>query len=296
MLLIESESFISMDSVLNDLRVQYAQASVYNYNTPGREGCVVWLNETNASDVIFTGDLHGHRGNFYDLCELADLENNPRRHLVFQELCHGGSVYSDGSCASHLLVEDVAKMVCQYPGRVHLVLGNHEMAEMTNFPIRKRGKLLNILFSLGLQHRYGTANAWQVHDWMTNWFWSCPVAIRWKKDVFFAHSIPSDCLSFPFDCSFFDRPIEEKDFSYNGSFSRLVWGRDYFEDNARAFAEEIGAKFLITGHEPCIDMGFKQPNPIQIILDCCDDTPAYIYLTADMPTDPMTMRTAVHFL
>ena len=176
------------------------------------------------------------------------------------------------------------------------VLGNHEMAEMTNFPIRKRGKLLNILFALGLQYRYGTANAWQVHEWMTKWFWSCPVAVRWKNDVFFSHSIPSDCSNYPYDFTFFDRPLEEQDFSYNGEFSRLVWGRDYLEDNACAFADGIGAKFLITGHEPCLEMGFKQPNPIQIILDCCDDTPAYIHLTADMPTDPMTMRSAVHFL
>lgn len=268
-------------------------------NVPGRTGTTVNLDKSSASDVILTGDLHGHRGNFYNLCDLADLSNNPRRHLVLQELCHGGGTYSDGSCASHQVVEDVARLVCQYPGRVHFILGNHELAEMINFPIRKHGKLLNLDFARGLEYRYGVAQARNVHDWMTKWFWSCPLAIRWKKDqLLFTHSIPSECfLDSSYDYSLFDRELTEEDFTRSGSFYRLVWGRDYRDLNAEYFAKKMGVKLLVTGHDPCMEMGFKQPNSLQIILDCCDDTPAYIHLTADTPPlDIMSLRAAVHFL
>ncbi len=286
-----------MDSNLNSLRKLFAQAAVYNFNTPGRSGETVYLNEFNASDIIITGDLHGHRRNFYDICDLADLGNNPQRHLVLQEVCHGGGVYSDGSCASHQVVEDVARLVCQYPGRVHFILGNHELAEMINFPIRKHGRLLNLDFAQGLVFRYGAAQAHSVHDWMARWFWSCPLAVRWRQKVFCTHSIPSECnLNPPFDFSIFDRSLTELDFNRDGAFYRLVWGRDYREDNAKVFAEKLGVETLITGHDPCLGAGFKQPNSLQFILDCCDDTPAFIHLTSDMNLDPQTVRSAIHFL
>jgi len=59
-----------------------------------------------------------------------------------------------------------------------------------------------------------------------------------------------------------------------------VWGRDYREENAAAFARLMEAKVLINGHEPCPD-GFSVPNPFQIILDCSGDVARYVILTPD---------------
>ena len=58
-------------------------------------------------------------------------------------------------------------------------------------------------------------------------------------------------------------------------------GRDYREANARAFAEIVDAKVLITGHEPCPE-GFNTPNPYQVVLDCCADKACYVILPTDI--------------
>jgi len=39
-------------------------------------------------------------------------------------------------------------------------------------------------------------------------------------------------------------------------------------ENAAAFADMVGARVLLHGHEPCAD-GYRTPNDRQVILDCC---------------------------
>jgi hypothetical protein len=60
----------------------------------------------------------------------------------------------------------------------------------------------------------------------------------------------------------------------------LVWGRDYRQENADAFARLVDASVLVTGHEPCPD-GFSTPNRTQVILDCCGDRAAYLILPVE---------------
>ena len=56
---------------------------------------------------------------------------------------------------SHLLLEDVASLKNAFPDRFHFILSNHELAELTDFPIMKSGKMLNLTFREGLQQLYG---------------------------------------------------------------------------------------------------------------------------------------------
>ena len=44
---------------------------------------------------------------------------------------------------SHQLLDVVAALKCQYPERVHLILGNHELSELTGRIIGKDGETLN---------------------------------------------------------------------------------------------------------------------------------------------------------
>ncbi len=130
----------------------YEAATDANWGAHGREGNVVRLDAELAEDVMITGDLHGQRRNFNLICKTAALDAHRRRHLILQEVCHGGPKYpSNGGCMSHTMLEDVAKLIVQYPGRVHFLLSNHELAEMTEYPIQKNNQMLNLLFRLGLQ-------------------------------------------------------------------------------------------------------------------------------------------------
>jgi Calcineurin-like phosphoesterase len=260
----------------------FLQAAEANWDTPDREGNLVVLTPDSAEEVMITGDLHGHRRNFNLIRRLADLDKHPGRHLILQEVCHGGPTYAgNGGCMSHTLLEDVAKLKTQYPNRIHFILGNHELAEMTDYPIQKNKQMLNLLFRLGMQEKYGP-DADRVRQVLALFVLSCPLGVRLPGGVFVSHSVPERCDSLPFDKTIFSRRIDPVEYYERTAVFDLVWGRDYRPENAEAFAHLVGADVLINGHEPCIE-GFSAPNPTQIILDCCSDHAAYVILSLDRP-------------
>jgi len=263
-------------------------ATEANLTTSSRSGQVIHLTSDNCADVLISADLHGHRENFARLLELADLDCQPRRHLVLQEVCHGGPVYHPGACRSHAMLEDVARLKARYPERVHFLLSNHELAELTSFPISKDGKMLSLLFRLGMSEIYQEAVE-DVHAAYRAFIGSCPLAIRVGPDVLLTHSAPERVVEDGFDPGLFHRPLTPRDLDQHGAAFRLVWGRDYREENARAFAEMMHARVLIHGHTPC-PQGFAIPNRYQVILDCIGRPACYALLSLDQAWDLTLVR------
>ena len=258
----------------------YAQATEACLQTPGRQRNSVHLTPELAEEVMITGDIHGHRRNFNTIRKVAELDKYPRRHLILQEVCHGGPTYpSNGGCMSHVVLEDVAKLKAQHPERVHFILGNHELAELTDYPIQKNKQMLNLMFRLGLQQVYGPATE-KVREAYFPFLRSCPLAVWLPGGVLVTHSIPENVDSGPFDNTIFTRQIDPAEYYERSAVFQLVWGRDYRQENADAFARLMTAKVLINGHEPCPE-GFNTPNDTQIILDCCSDKACYVILPTD---------------
>lgn len=258
----------------------FHHAAEANANTAGREGNLVSITRETADDVMITADLHGHRRNFNSIKKIADLERRPRRHLVLQEVCHGGPTYpSNGGCMSHGMLEDVAKLKTVFPDRVHFLLSNHELSELTDYPILKGKKMLNLMFRLGIQEMYGAASE-QVREAYNDFIRSCPLAVRLPGDVFVCHTLPERCDARSFDRTIFSRPLEPADLIEHGDAFDLVWGRDYRRENARAFAKMVTAKVFVNGHEPCPN-GYQTPSDMQIILDCCASPACYLMVPMD---------------
>ena len=184
----------------------YAQATAVNLHAPGRQNSVVVVTPELADEVMITGDLHGNRRNFNLIRRIADLARHPRRQLILQEVCHGGPVYpQNGGCMSHAMLEDVAKLIVQFPGQVHFILGNHELAELTEYPIQKNKQMLNLMFRLGLQHMYGPATE-KVREAYLPFLESCPLAVRLPGGVFVSHSVPEKADTDRFDKTDFHSP------------------------------------------------------------------------------------------
>ena len=257
----------------------YEAATEANNQTPGRTGNLVEITAEMADEVMITADLHGHRMNFNAIRTQADLAAHPRRHLVLQEVCHGGPPSPSGNgCMSYTLLEDVARLKAEFPSRVHFILSNHELAELTDYPILKAKKMLNVMFRMGLQEMYGPATD-KIREAYLPFLRSCPLAVRLvDAGVLVCHSLPERVDIGGFDTAIFDRPLSDADLGNQGGAFALVWGRDYRAANARAFAELVGARFLVHGHDPCPE-GFKAPNEHQIILDCCGAKPHYLTLS-----------------
>jgi hypothetical protein len=271
---------VASNQYIEKIIASFQQATEANKATPGRVGNLVVLTGKMADEVMVTGDLHGHRRNFNLIRKIAALDTHPRRHLILQEVCHGGAVYpQNGGCMSHTMLEDIAMLKVKFPAQVHFLLGNHELAEMTDYPIQKNKAMLNLLFRLGLQQMYGAATE-RVREAFLPFLQSCPLAVRLPHGEFISHSIPEFCDSREFDVSIFEREISYTEYFERTGVFQLVWGRDYRQLNAEAFAEKVGARVLINGHEPCYE-GFAAPNDLQIILDCCSETAGYLMLPID---------------
>src|SRR5690606_12117644 len=169
----------------------YQAAAEANRKTPDRVGNVVGITAELADEVMITADLHGNRRNFTAIRRVAALDQHPRRHLVLQEVCHGGPTYpGNGGCMSHTMLEDVAQLKAQYPHQVHFLMSNHELAELTDYPILKQKKMLNLLFRLGMQEAYGPALE-KVREAALPFLRSCPLAVRLPGGVVVCHSAPA---------------------------------------------------------------------------------------------------------
>ena len=253
------------------------QAAEANHSCAWRKGNVVELTPENGDEVMVVADLHGNWLNLNKLLKIASLEEHPRRHLVMQEVCHGGPQYpSGGGCMSHLMLEEMARLKVAFPDRFHFLLSNHELSELGEYPICKARKMLNLLFRCGIAEMYGSS-ADGVRQAYLDFIASCPLAVRLSSGIFISHSLPERCDREPFDVSVLKRPLADADWRAGSDVFRLVWGRDFSSANAEAFARLVGAKLLVHGHEPC-SAGFSVPNDRQVILDGCGCHASYLLL------------------
>jgi hypothetical protein len=248
--------------------------------TPGRVGRVV--EPVNCAEVFVVGDLHGNLENFRKILRLADLARYPQRHLILQEVIHGDLRYPDGGDRSHQLLDLVAALKCQYPARVHYLLGNHELSQLTGRRVGKYDQDLNQLFLEGVLVAYGERFDDIVaayHDL----FAAIPLVVRTANRVYLSHSLPPKGLLDDFDPAALLRDVATPDeLQPGGSLHSLVWGRDTSAENARAFLAKVDADLLITGHIPC-DEGFEVANDRQLILDSFDTPAAYCLFPTDRP-------------
>lgn len=255
----------------------FEKATRANVDLLTRRGNVIELTPDTADEVMITADLHGHRRNFNKIRQIADLGANPRRHLVMQEVCHGGPTYPiSGGCMSHQMLEDVASLKVKFPEQVHFLLSNHELAEMTDYPIVKHGKMLNLMFRFGMQEMYGPATN-KIREAFVPFLRTLPLAVRVPDGIWISHTVPDKVDRRKFNMEIFDRPLRDDDFVEDSPVFGFVWGRDFRQENADAFAELVQAEILIHGHEPSSE-GYSTPNSRQVILDCTSDQAKYAML------------------
>ena len=181
---------------------------------------------------------------------------------------------------SHTVVDAIARMKVRYPDRVHFLLGNHELAEVTDYPIQKNRQMLNVLFRMGLEQMYGPESE-RVREALLGFL--LVVSAGGANRAAACSSVtasPRKLISAPSTRRSSPGRFDPLEFYERGDIFRLVCGRDHREENARTFAELMNAQVLIHGHEPCQE-GFALPNPYQVILDCCGERALYALLSPD---------------
>lgn len=196
---------------------------------------------------------------------------------------------------SHQLLDVFAALKCQCPDRVHLILGNHELSELTGRTIGKEGEALNDRFRLGVQTAYGGL-ADEIYDAYKSLFAALPLAIRTINRVYVCHTIPDAEDLDSLDIGLLAADLWPPDAtSRRGTIYALTWGRDTSPETADRFAAMVDADLFVTGHQPC-DEGFRQANHRQIIIDGTDPSPCYCLFPASGPVSIESLLRCVHFI
>jgi Calcineurin-like phosphoesterase len=230
-------------------------------------------------ELWMTGDLHDHRRNYEKLIRHAALDENPKRHLVLHELIHGERFDATGAEGSWHMLFQAAELKCDFPGQVHFLLANHDLAQIHGEGIMKAGLSVCEAFSAGVKQVFNDASD-KVEVAMKQFLLSLPLAVACPNGIFCCHSLPTDSQIEKFDFNIFHRPLLGPDYARrHGPVYQLIWGRHMSAATAAAFAEKVEARIIITGHQPQ-EEGYLVNGPKHLIL--ASDHNQGVYLPMDL--------------
>jgi hypothetical protein len=217
-----------------------------------------------SGSLVVGGDIHGHRRNFERLVAYADLANHPDRHLILQEIIHGGPEDEAGGCLSYQLLFDAIRLKLSYPDQVHFVMGNHDTACINSAEVMKNGKEMNRAMSSALDREFRDASG-DVKLAIKQFLFSQPLAIRCSNRVWLSHSLPNDQSADTFDAGVFERELQISDCVKPGPAYVLTWGRRHSQSTLDKLAARLGVDLFVLGHQPQ-QQGWKQAGTNLIIL------------------------------
>ena len=212
-----------------------------------RVGNLIQLPETGR--VIVAGDLHGHSRNFERIRTMADLEHNPETHVILQEIIHGGPEDDFGGCLSYKLLLDVIRYKICFPDQVHILLGNHDTAVISDSSVLKSGREMNRAMKEAMKRRYEKRYS-EVMTAMVDYLLSQPLAVHCANRVWISHSLPADNAVDDFDLSIFNRPYTLEDIERSNSVYRLTWGRRHGTEALDRLARMLDVDVFVLGHQP----------------------------------------------
>jgi hypothetical protein len=202
-----------------------------------------------AGTLVVGGDIHGHRRNFERLVTYARLADHPQRHLVLQEIIHGGPEDGAGGCLSYQLLFDAVRLKLRFPDQVHFVMGNHDTAAINSSEVMKNGKEMNRAMALALERQFHEAGP-EIRLAIRQFLFSQPLAVKCGNRVWISHSLPNDRFVEHFDPGIFERELKISDCAKPGSAYLLTWGRRHSQATLNRMAELLDASVFVVGHQP----------------------------------------------
>jgi hypothetical protein len=248
-----------MPQSIIDLLNQGAQA---NRKDTFRHGNLIHLPA--EGDLVITGDLHGHRRNFERAVTFADLAHHPKRHIILQEIIHGGPTDCEGGCLSYQLLFDVVRYKLKFPEQVHVILSNHDTAFINNSEVMKDGKEMNRAMRAAIKQEY-KKDSTEIISAINQYLFSQPLAVKCQNRIWISHSLPADRLADKFDPKIMDRELQADDIVKPGSAYLLIWGRKMSQALVDRMAELFDVDIFILGHQPQ-EQGWRQVGNNLIII------------------------------
>jgi hypothetical protein len=253
--------------------------------------------------LIATGDLHDNPIHLARLVELAGIgEPAPGAapdatptHLLLHEIIHSDRLINGMDFSFRALVK-VAALKASFPERVHVLLANHELAQVVGAGIIKDGVKVVEAFNMGVEYVFGD-DAGIVQEAIGVFIKSMPLALRCHCgppgpegetgashfDILCAHSLPAPALMSRFDATVLSRDLTEADYEpRQGAAHLMVWGRGYDAEQIEDLVERWGVNMFILGHEKA-ETGVKFIPPCAIVLNSDHDRGVYLPIDLEHP-------------
>jgi len=233
-----------------------------NQTDPFRRGNLVSLPA--AGSLIVSGDIHGHRRNLERLVTYADLARHADRHIILQEIIHGGPEDRSGGCLSYQLLFKAVQYKLDFPHQVHFVMGNHDTAWIISSEVMKNGKEMNRAMSQALDREF-QQDSGDVKLAIRQFLLSQPLAVRCANRIWISHSLPDNQYVEQFDPGIFQRELRIGDCAKPGSAYLLTWGRRHSQATLGRMARQLDVDLFIVGHQHQPE-GWRQAGDNLIIL------------------------------
>ncbi len=255
-----------------------------NRHAACREGSTDVVGQTGR--LIATGDLHDNPVHFRRLVELAGMTGQgDLAHLTLHEIIHPDQLLGEVDFSYRALTR-VAQLKADFPEFVHVLLANHELAQIIGSGIVKNGIRVVEAFNDGIDHTFGS-DAHLVTDAIEVFVRSMPLALRChtpRGDILCAHSLPAAAAMGRFDTTILEREMTDEDLApRRGSAHLMIWGRDYDAEQLEDLVERWGVVMFILGHQH-VPNGIELVRPNAIVLN--SDHERGVYLDIDLADPP----------
>ena len=237
------------------------QATEANWNNVHRKGSTAHLPA--RGNVLLTGELHDHTYFFAMICKLAKLHKNPDQHVVLHELIHGEHMVNDMDFSVRLLLK-AAALKAAYPDQVHIMLGNHELAQFIGSGTFKKGVTHVQAFNDGVDYIFGDRSE-EIHQAINAFIASMLLAVKCPNGIMCSHSLPSPNRMLEFDPKVIHRKIKQDDLADNSDVYALVWGRNQTPDVTSRLQFAWDTRVFVCGHQKA-DMGYETQTDSMLIL------------------------------
>ncbi|CAG0969632.1 hypothetical protein PHYC_01171 [Phycisphaerales bacterium] len=241
--------------------------------------------------LLATGDLHDNPIHLDRLIKAAGLDERSEQHtpahLTLHEIIHGERLIN-GMDFSYRVMTRVAELKARFPNFVHVLLGNHELAQMQKSGIVKDGVRSVEAFSEGLEYIFGD-HAPRVGAAVDDFILSMPLALKVhtaRGDILCSHSLPPAAVMNKFDTTVLSRDLTDDDYApRQGAAHLMVWGRGYDAEGLEDLVERWGVYLFIVGHEKATEgVAFVPPNAV--ILNSDHERGVYLPIDLDNPPRP----------
>ena len=245
-----------------------------NQKNPLRNGNM--LSFPGGGELIVAGDLHNHTRNFERIQTVADLAKHPHRHVILQEIVHGGPLGPAGEDRSLDMLLDAIAWAHEYPGRVHFLLANHDLAQVQRQAIMKDGYDLTDRFNRYFRAKAGSDFA-AAETAYRNFTFSMPLAAITLAGILLSHSLPGPRDLATFDNTILRRQLTEADFARNGSAYNLVWGRYQTQEVLSTLSRAWWSELFVCGHQ-AQDTGVGTLGDRMLIIDSSHNHGSFLHI------------------